>query len=197
MKKYEISTKLVLDEIKKALSNIPNNQTRTLIDQIIKAEKVFLVAIGRVSLSLQCFGKRLSHLGIKVELVGSLTENPATKKDLLIVASGSGESLIPVQIAKKAKQIGCKILLITSAKKSTIRKMSNFIVELHSPTKSIIKNINENLFDRASKTGKSIQPMSTLFDQALHIYGDIVSLGIIDKLKINKKKLWKYHANLE
>jgi D-arabinose 5-phosphate isomerase GutQ len=75
--------------------------------------------------------------------------------------------------------------------------MSNFIVELHSPTKSIIKNINENLFDRASKTGKSIQPMSTLFDQALHIYGDIVSLGIIDKLKINKKKLWKYHANLE
>ena len=58
-------------------------------------------------------------------------------------------------------------------------------------------NLNESLFDKASKTEKSIQPMSTLFDQALHIYGDIVSLGIIEKLKINKKKLWKYHANLE
>jgi 6-phospho-3-hexuloisomerase len=197
MKNYKINTSTVVEEIKKALLAIPKNQTKNLINQIIKADRVFLVAIGRVSLSLQCFGKRLSHLGIKVELVGSLTEKPATKKDLLIVASGSGESLIPVQIAKKAKQIKCKILLITAAKKSTIRKISNFVVELHSPTKLIIKNDHENLFDSASKTEKSIQPMSTLFDQALHIYGDVVSLGIIEKLKINKNKLWKYHANLE
>ena len=48
------------------------------------------------------------------------------------------------------------------------------------------KNLNESLFDKASKTEKSIQPMSSLFDQALHIYGDIVALGIIEKLKINK-----------
>lgn len=197
MKNYEINTSIVVEEIKKALLAIPNDQTTNLINQIIKADRVFLVAIGRVSLSLQCFGKRLSHLGIKVELVGSLTEKPATTKDLLIVASGSGESLIPVQIAKKAKQIKCKILLITAAKKSTIRKISNFVVELHSPTKLIVKNEHENLFDSASKTEKSIQPMSTLFDQALHIYGDVVSLGIIEKLKINKNKLWKYHANLE
>lgn len=197
MKNYEINTSIVVEEIKKALLAIPNDQTTNLINQIIKADRVFLVAIGRVSLSLQCFGKRLSHLGIKVELVGSLTEKPATTKDLLIVASGSGESLIPVQIAKKAKQIKCKILLITAAKKSTIRKISNFVVELHSPTKLIVKNELENLFDSASKTEKSIQPMSTLFDQALHIYGDVVSLGIIEKLKINKNKLWKYHANLE
>jgi 6-phospho-3-hexuloisomerase len=197
MKNYEINLNIVIDEIKTALLAIPVNQTKNLINQITKAERVFLVAIGRVSLSLQCFGKRLSHLGIRVELVGSLTEKPATKKDLLIVASGSGESLIPVQIAKKAKQIGCKILLITSAKKSTIRKISDFVVELRSPTKLTMKNIQENLFDSSSKTRKSIQPMSTLFDQALHIYGDIVSLEIIKKLKVNKNKLWKYHANLE
>lgn len=197
MKNYKISTNSIAEEIKNSLLKIPIKQTENLINQIIKANRVYLVAIGRVNLSLQCFGKRLSHLGIKVELVGSLTERPASKKDLLIVASGSGESLIPVQIAKKAKQIGCKILLITSAEKSTIKKISNYIVQLHAPTKSIKKNLNESLFDKASKTEKSIQPMSSLFDQALHIYGDIVALGIIEKLKINKKKLWKYHANLE
>ena len=48
-----------------------------------------------------------------------------------------------------------------------------------------------------NKTNKSIQPMSSLFDQALHIYGDIVAVGIIEKLKINRKKLWRFHANLE
>ena len=197
MKNYKVSSEEIIKEIKNSIVSVPFKQTENLIKQIIKADRVFLVAIGRVNLSLQCFGKRLSHLGIKVELVGSLTEKPASKKDLLIVASGSGESLIPVQISKKAKQIGCKILLITSAKKSTIRKISNYVVELHSPTKTVKKTKNENLFDKASKTNKSIQPMSSLFDQALHIYGDIVAVGIIEKLKINRKKLWRFHANLE
>ena len=140
----------------------------------------------------------MAHLGVKVELVGSLTEKPASNKDLLIVASGSGESLIPIQIVKKAKSIGCKIFLITSAKKSTIKNMSDFYVEIKTPTKNDFGNhLNESLFDSASKVQKSVQPMSSLFDQALHIYGDIVSLEIIEKLKINKNKLWKHHANLE
>ena len=150
-----------------------------------------------VNLSLQCFGKRLSHLGFKVELVGALTEKPATKKDLLIVASGSGESIVPLHISKKAKRIGCKILHITSAKKSSIRKIADFVVELNAPTKKDEVRTLESLSDSASKTKISIQPMSTLFDQALHIYGDIVSFQIIEKLKLKKINLWKYHANLE
>ena len=198
MKSLKTKTNAVISEIKQCLASVSDKQTQKLINEIILAQRVFLVAIGRVNLSLQCFGKRLAHLGIKVELVGSLTEKPATSKDLLIVASGSGESLIPVQIVKKAKSIGCKIFLITSAKKSTIKKMANFYVELKTPTKKdFTNNLNESLFDSASKSQKSVQPMSSLFDQVLHIYGDIVSLGIIDKLKINKNKLWKHHANLE
>jgi 6-phospho-3-hexuloisomerase len=198
MNTYKNKTKIVISEIEDSLLNVSTKQTQSLINQIITAERVFLVAIGRVQLSLQCFGKRLAHLGIKVELVGSLTEKPATKRDLLIVASGSGESLIPIEITKKAKSIGCKIFLITSAKKSTIKKLSNFYVEIKAPTKKITgSNFEKSLFDSASKTQKSVQPMSSLFDQALHIYGDIVSLGIIEKLKISKRKLWKHHANLE
>jgi len=198
MKSFKNNTRLVISEIEQSLLNVSPKQTQLLIDQIVSAQRVFLVAIGRVQLSLQCFGKRLAHLGVKVELVGSLTEKPATKKDLLIVASGSGESLIPIQITKKAKSIGCKIFLITSAKNSTIRKLSNFYVELKAPSKKDFgTNFNKSLFDSSSKTQKSVQPMSSLFDQALHIYGDIVSLGIIEKLKISKKKLWKLHANLE
>ena len=109
MKSLKVKTNAVISEIKQCLSSVSDKQTQKLINEIILAQRVFLVAIGRVNLSLQCFGKRLAHLGIKVELVGSLTEKPATSKDLLIVASGSGESLIPVQIVKKAKSIGCKI----------------------------------------------------------------------------------------
>ncbi|MAZ07771.1 MAG: sugar isomerase [Rickettsiales bacterium] len=194
---YQINSEIIISEIMNILSNIPVKQTENLINQIIDANRIFLVAIGRVNLSLQCFGKRLSHLGFKVELVGALTEKPATKKDLLIVASGSGESIVPLHISKKAKKIGCKILHITSAKKSSIRKIANFVVEINAPTKKTKKKIKESLSDSASKTKVSIQPMSTLFDQVLHIYGDIVSVQIIEKLRLNKINLWKNHANLE
>ena len=151
-----------------------------------------------MNLALQCFGKRLSHLGCKVELVGSLTEKPASKKDLLIVASGSGESIIPLHISKKAKSVGCKILHITSAKKSSIRNIADYVVELKAPTKIVSKiKFKESLSDSASKTKLSIQPMSTLFDQALHIFGDVVSMIIQSKKGLNKEELWNYHANLE
>ena len=194
---YKRNTSLIVGEINYILKNIDSKQTNNLINQIILANRIFLVAIGRVNLALQCFGKRLSHLGFKVELVGSLTEKPATKKDLLVVASGSGESIVPLHIAKKAKKIGCKVLHITSAKKSSIRKIADYVVEFNAPhKKDIIKN-KESLSDSASKTKTSIQPMSTLFDQALHIYGDIVSIQIIEKLRLKKINLWKYHANLE
>jgi 6-phospho-3-hexuloisomerase len=196
-RKYNENTKIIINEVLNVINNVPLNQTEDLIKNIIKCKKIFLIAIGRVNLALQCFGKRLSHLGFDVELVGSLTEKPATKKDLLIVASGSGESVVPLQIAKKAKKIGCTILHITAAKKSSIKRLADFVVELKAPTKNKTKfKINQSLSDSASKT-KSIQPMSTLFDQALHIYGDIVSLQIIYKLKLNKINLWKNHANLE
>ena len=105
---YKNKANLVISEIQKSLFNVPDTQTKKLINEILKAKKVFLVAVGRVNLSLQCFGKRLSHLGIEVELVGSLTEKPATKKDLLLVASGSGESIVPLEVARKAKNIGCR-----------------------------------------------------------------------------------------
>jgi len=194
---YKKNTSLIVGEINHILKNINLKQTNNLINQIILANRIFLVAIGRVNLALQCFGKRLSHLGFKVELVGSLTEKPATKKDLLVVASGSGESIVPLHIAKKAKKIGCKVLHITSAKKSSIRKIADYVVEFNAPNKrDIIKN-KESLSDSTSKTKTSIQPMSTLFDQALHIYGDIVSIQIIEKLRLKKINLWKYHANLE
>jgi len=197
-KNYQKNTSIIIDEISNTLLNIPQSQTHNLINQIIKANRIFLLAIGRVNLALQCFGKRLSHLGCKVELVGSLTEKPASKKDLLIVASGSGESIIPLHISKKAKSVGCKILHITSSKKSSIRSIADYVVELKAPTKIVSKiKFKESLSDSASKTKLSIQPMSTLFDQALHIYGDIVSMQIIEKLRINKINLWKNHSNLE
>jgi len=168
------------------IAKVDAKEVEILVGEILKADKVFLIAVGRVFLSLQCFGKRLSHLGIEVHVVGSIAEKPITGRDLLIVASGSGESVVPLVIVQKAKKYNAKIGIITSSRSSTIKSLADFAVHLPCPTKT----------DKEQGV-KSIQPMSTLFDQSLHVFGDAVSMVIQMRKNLPKEELWKYHANLE
>lgn len=43
----------------------------------------------------------------------------------------------------------------------------------------------------------SVQPMTSLFEQSLLLFGDVVAKMIIDERQIDMKSLWRYHANLE
>ena len=43
----------------------------------------------------------------------------------------------------------------------------------------------------------SVQPMTSLFEQSLLLFGDVVAKMIIDERRIDMKSLWRYHANLE
>ncbi|MBI2589887.1 SIS domain-containing protein [Candidatus Berkelbacteria bacterium] len=183
---YHSFTVSVLDEIYQVTKTVDTAEVDNFVEEILRAEKVFFIAVGRVFLSLQCMAKRLSHLGIDCHVVGSITEKAITSKDLLVVASGSGESKVPVIISQIAKKHNAKVGLITSAEQSTIKSMADLCVHLKCPTKT---NMQEGV--------KSIQPMSTLFDQSLHVFGDILSLIIQNRKSVHGHELWKYHANLE
>jgi 6-phospho-3-hexuloisomerase len=43
----------------------------------------------------------------------------------------------------------------------------------------------------------SQQPMSSLFEQSLLLWGDSVACMMVRNQGIELKKLWRYHANLE
>ena len=177
---------IVTDEIKSVLQRVKAEEVDILINEILRADKVFLVAVGRVFLSLQGFGKRLAHLGVNVQIVGSVTEKAITEKDLLIVASGSGESILPRAVAEKAKKFNARLGIITAAPVSTIKGMADFAVHLPCPTKTATPGMVN-----------SVQPMSTLFDQSLHIFGDAVSMLIQERKGLRNEDMWRNHANLE
>ena len=102
-KQYQADCAAVLGDLGRTLASIDPASLERLADEILKAEQVFFVGVGRVLLSLQSVCKRLAHLGIKAHYVGEITEPAITKDDLLIVGSGSGASLFPLGIAKKAR----------------------------------------------------------------------------------------------
>lgn len=183
---YQDTVKEVLAEIDKALGAVEPETVEKFVAAILEAEQVYFVGVGRVLLSLQAICKRLAHLGIKTHCVGEITEPAITQKDLLVVGSGSGASLFPLGIAKKAHGIGAKIVHIGSNPNSEMKDICEFMVRI--PVRT--KNYLEDEID-------STQPMTSLFEQSLLLLGDVVAKMIIEERNLDMKSLWKHHANLE
>ena len=177
---------MAVKECAQAMARIDDEAGERLIDAILGAEKVFFVGVGRVLLSLQAMCKRLAHLGIDAHYVGEITEPAITDRDLLIVGSGSGETLFPAAIAKKAKEIGAKVAWIGSNEESTIATLADYVIRI--PVQSKLNKEDEM---------KSEQPMTSLFEQSLLLFGDSIAKVIIEKKQLDIHTLWQYHANLE
>jgi 3-hexulose-6-phosphate isomerase (EC 5.3.1.27) len=177
---------MVLKELEISLGSIKEEEVEKLIDIVLSSEKVFFVGVGRVLLSLQSIAKRWAHLGIDTHYVGEITEPAITSNDVLIVGSGSGTTLFPLAIAKKAHKIGAKVVHIGSNPNSELKDIAEFMVRIPVRTKCYLDDEID-----------SQQPMTTLFDQSLLLLGDIVAKMIIERRKLDMKNLWQYHANLE
>jgi 6-phospho-3-hexuloisomerase len=177
---------LALGEIRQALEAVDPAQVEALVDALLEAEQVFVIGVGRVMLSLQAFAKRLNHLGVRTFCVGDIDEPAITERDLLVVGSGSGESAVPVAIARIADRHGARIAHIGSNPHSSLAPLTDVLVRIPVRTKL-------QLPDEIA----SAQIMSSLFEQSLYVLGDAVALMIVRRRQLVMHDLWRYHANLE
>ena len=184
---YAQASEQVLAELQTTLESVQPAELEKLAEEIMNAEQVFFVGVGRVMLALQCVCKRLAHLGIKTHYVGEITEPAITKNDLLIVGSGSGGSLCPLGIAKKARAaVDCRIVHIGSNPNSEMREIADFMVRIPVRTKNYLPDEID-----------SCQPMTSLFEQSVLLLGDILAKMIVEQKHLDMRSLWQYHANLE
>lgn len=179
---YQEKKQIVLDELEKSLGAVKEEEVEQFVDMICDAQQVFVVGVGRVLLMLQAFAKRLNHLGIK-----AIDEPAITEHDVLVVGSGSGESVVPLEIMKIAKKYNAKIVHIGSNEHSSMKEYEDLFVRIPCSTKL-------GLEDEV----KSEQVMSSLFEQSLLLLEDSVASMIVEKKQIEDvHALWKMHANLE
>jgi 6-phospho-3-hexuloisomerase len=172
-------------ELTAVLQGIEIRQVEAYLATLQQADKVFFVGVGRVLLALQTTAKRFNHLGIKSWVVGEINEPPIGLKDILVVGSGSGESLFPKHIAARAKQFGAGVVHLTSNPASSIAKMADVVVDFHCGSKA------------GTGAFQSIQPMTTLFEQALMIFGDLICLELMEMKGLSQTEVSRNHANLE
>jgi 6-phospho-3-hexuloisomerase len=130
--------------------------------------------------------KRLNHLGVAAFCVGDTNEPPIAERDVLIAASGSGESVWPVAIAEKAKEHGARVIHIGSNPHWSLSSESDLFIRIAAPTKL-------HLPDEIN----SSQIMSSLFEQSLYNFCDAVCLMIVSNRELCMEEMESRYANLE
>jgi len=176
----------VVQELSQTVHLIRDSEAEKLINQILESKKIFVAGAGRSGLMGKSFVMRMMHMGIDAYVVGETVTANLEKDDLLIIGSGSGETKTLVAIAEKAKSLGGTVAAITISSESTIGELADIIVKLPGATK-----------DQPEGDYRTIQPMGSLFEQAMLLFYDALILRFMEKKNLDSNKMYGKHANLE
>jgi 6-phospho-3-hexuloisomerase len=176
----------ILNEINTVLSILDRSQISRMIEEILNADKIVAIGAGRVGMAIRGFAMRLGHLGMKAWMLGDSTVPEMSKGDLLIVASGSGETQTIFDLMEIAKKSNIKTLLITGNPQSRMGKLADTVVQIKAPSKT-----------KPLEGFTSIQPMTTLNEQSLGIFFDAVVLLLMERMGETHETMWARHSILE
>ena len=93
----------VLDEVTFALHSVSDEQVAVFRQAIHHSKRVFVAGKGRSGLFVRAFALRLMQMGLPVHVVDEVTTPAIMVGDLLIIASGSGETASLAQYAAQAR----------------------------------------------------------------------------------------------
>ncbi|MGP4079043.1 SIS domain-containing protein [Pseudalkalibacillus sp. R45] len=113
----------ILDELRQVAERLDDEQIKPFIEELRKADRIFVSGEGRSGLMGKAFAMRLMHCGYTVFVTGE-TITPSIKGgDVLVSISGSGNTKAVKIAAEQAKSIGANLLLVTTKEDSEIGRL--------------------------------------------------------------------------
>lgn len=174
----------VKKEINEVLDLVDEKQLDAVEPLITKDKRIFVLGAGRSGLMARAFAMRLMHIGYTPYVIGETITPSVQKGDVLVAISGSGNTKSIVELAEKAKNNGVTLLGVTSNKNSKLATVADKVIIVPGATK-------------AGDGVKSIQLLSTLFDQTVHITLDVLCLKLSKRDHTSNESAAKEHSNME
>lgn len=172
----------ICDEITGVLEQVKESEIRCVMDEIRKDRRIFVDGEGRSGFSAKGFAMRLMHLGYTVYFVGETITPAVSAGDVFIAVSGSGKSKNVLNDAESAKQKGCTLIAVTGKEGSPLSALSDMVLIIPGTVKA----------DSGDKR-TSIQLLSSLFDQSLHIVLDMLCLSLSRRDHMSNEEATKIH----
>ena len=178
----------IAGEVRECLSRLDSERTEDALKLIDDAPRVFVAGAGRSGLAMRAFAMRLMHLGIPTFVVGETVTPGMAAGDVLVIGSGSGRTESVLGVARKAKALGGRIVVITIDEESPLAELAEVVVRIPAPSPKA----------RVSREGvSSRQPMGSLYEQSLWLLGDALVLLLMERRGVSADQMFGRHANLE
>jgi len=170
-------------KIKDILSKVSDKDIKNIKKLFLKTKRVFLYGAGRSGLVAKAFAIRLVHLGFQTFVIGETITAPVQKDDLVIIVSGSGETIPAVMTSEIAHNLGAFVVSITGKKDSDIAKFADITLYIKS-------TCNE-------EERKKYAPLGTLFEVSVWILLDGITADLLDQKMETEEDMRSRHATLE
>jgi len=191
------TAKEIMTGIDKVIESIADEQIETIVNAILMArdQKIIVMGSGRSGFVGNCFALRLMHLGFDIYVAGE-TITPALKEgDLAIAISGSGTTRTVVTQAEVAKEIGAKVLAITSHPESPLGQISDYIIVVKGRTK--IAKEDDYISRQMMGEHEPLAPLGTMFELSALVFLDCIIAELMYRMGEKEEDLRKRHAVIE
>ena len=182
-KVFKDSIEYIQLKLKDILSKVSEKDIITIKKLFLTTKRVFLYGAGRSGLVAKAFAIRLVHLGFQTFVIGETITAPVQKGDLVIIISGSGETIPAVMTAEIAHNIGAYVISITGKRDSDIAKFANITLYIKSTCNDVKR--------------KKYAPLGTLFEASVWILLDGITADLLDHKKETEEDMRNRHATLE
>jgi 6-phospho-3-hexuloisomerase len=179
------AAKAIADEIAGVVARIDADQAARLVERIAAARKVVVAGEGRSGFVGRAFAMRLVQMGIAAYVAGETITPAVGPGDLFIAISGSGRTAATLTCAQSAREAGADVALVSARREGPLAELAAEVLVIPGATKG-----------RAAGEATSQQPLSSLFDQALHVAFDALVMLIMRRLGRTEDDMRRAHTNV-
>jgi len=188
---------LMASTITSTAESISDDEVNAFINELLTAERIYVLGAGRSGLVAKSFAMRLMHLGLRTYVVGETITPAMTEGDTIVAYSGSGETKSIAELCETAKTIGGKICLITSNKESRIGRIADSVVVIESHRDAVNDESAEYEVRQMMGEHRSFAPLGTIFETTAMVFSDSVISAIMEITHTKETDLKGRHANIE
>lgn len=174
----------IMNEINEVMNLVDEKQIDATLPFFKKDQRIFITGAGRSGFQAKGFAMRLMHIGYQDYVMGETITPSIQKGDTWVAISGSGTTKGIVTDTQVAKKLGLDIIALTSDATSPLAQLADCVIVIPGATKT--------------GTGiKSVQLLSTLFDQTVHITLDALTLKLAQRDETSNEDALHEHVNVE
>lgn len=199
MQWLEAAAKEILDGAMKAMNELDMGSVEKMIQMIIDAKdmKIFVVGMGRSGFVGRAFALRLMNLGFNVYFLGETITPAAGKDDLVIAVSGTGETKMVLTASSAAKEIGARVVAVTSYPESPLGKIAEQVVVVKGRTKMGWPREEDYLARQILGEREPLSPLGSIFENNCMVFLDCLIVELMYRLSKTEEELRKRHATIE